>query len=336
MKEIGLLVSIIIPEYNAKNYLVQSLPAFQKSEQKNFELIVVDDNSTDDSPEIARKYADVVLHMGKNSGPAKARNYGAQESGAPILFFLDADVRIYPDTISRVIAAFHENPEISAVFGSYDTQPPEKNFFSQYKNLFHHYVHQRGSSNAKTFWAGCGAIRKTDFDAAGGFSAEFAKPSIEDVELGYKLRERGKTIRLLKDLQVTHLKKWTFLSLIKADILYRAIPWTLLALKKGIPWDLNFKLVDRLSGIAACLLFVSLCLLWRWAYLGFLALFLAVLLLFLHKDLYRFFYKKKGVVFSVFAIPYHWFYYLYSTLTFVLVFAIFLIKDAFTKKIKSY
>jgi glycosyltransferase involved in cell wall biosynthesis len=336
MTEIRPKISVIIPEYNAKNYLVQSLPIFQKSKQKNFELIVVDDHSTDDSPEFARQYADVVIRMDKNSGPALARNRGAQASTAPILLFLDADVGIYPDTIDKVLAAFQKNPRISAVFGSYDTQPSEKNFFSQYKNLFHHYVHQKGSPNAKTFWAGCGAVRKTDFFDVGGFSTEFPKPSIEDVELGYKLKERGKTILLLKDLQVRHFKKWTLPGLLKADILYRAIPWTQLAFKKGLPRDLNFKLSDRFSGIAACLFLLSLCLLWMSPILGLLALLMAACLLLLHKDLYKFFIKQKGIVFALFAIPYHWFYYIYSTLTFILLFATYLTRDAFTKKIKSY
>jgi len=329
-------ISVIIPEYNAKDYLIQSLPIFKKIEQKNFELIVVDDNSTDESPDIALQYADVVLKMDSNSGPAKARNRGARASKAPLLLFLDADVRIYPDTISKVLAFFQENPEISALFGSYDTTPPEKNFFSQYKNLFHHYIHQKASLEAKTFWSGCGAIRKTDFDEVGGFSSEFTMPSIEDVELGDKLIEQGKTIRLLKDLQVTHLKRWTLSCLLKADILYRAIPWTLLALKRGLPWDLNFKLSDRLSGIVSCLLILSLCLLWKWPFLGFPAIFLASLLLYMNKDLYSFFYRKKGFVFSLFALFFHWFYYFYSTLTFVLFFAFYLIRDSITKKIKSY
>jgi GT2 family glycosyltransferase len=296
----------------------------------------VDDNSTDDSSEFAQQYADVVLKMEKNSGPGKARNRGVQASRAPILLFLDADVRIYPDTISKVLAAFQENPEISAVFGSYDSKPPEKNFFSQYKNLFHHYVHQKASPDAKTFWSGCGAVRTTDFNEVGGFSSEFSTPSIEDVELGYKFKERGKIIRLLKGLQVTHLKRWTLFSLLKADILYRAIPWTVLALKKELPRDLNFKLSDRFSGITACLLLISLCFVWKRPFFGFLAFCLAGILLFMHKDLYTFFYKKKGFIFSFFSILYHWFYLLYSTLTFVLFTAIYLIKDAFTKKIKSY
>ncbi len=336
MTDIRPQVSIIIPEYNAKGYLAHSLPAYRESAYKNFELIVVDDNSTDDSPEFASQYADLVLKMEKNMGPGKARNRGAEASQGSILLFLDADVRIYPDTISKIVEAFQKNPAICAIFGSYDTDPPEKNFFSQYKNLFHHYVHQKSNTEANTFWAGCGAIRKADFSEAGGFSAEFQTASIEDVELGYKLKERGKTIRLFKDLQVTHLKKWTLFSLLKADIVYRAIPWTLLALKKGLPRDLNFTPADRLSGIAACLLFLSIGLLWRWPVLGILTFFLAGLLLFLHKDLYTFFAKKKGFGFAFFSILFHWFYLLYSTITFVLFAAIIIIKDAFTKRIKSY
>jgi GT2 family glycosyltransferase len=249
---------------------------------------------------------------------------------------LDADVRIYPDTISKVLVAFQDNPEICAVFGSYDSQPPKKNFFSQYKNLFHHFVHQRASENANTFWAGCGAVRKTDFNDVGGFSSQFTIPSIEDVELGYRLKEHGKTIHLVKNLQVTHLKKWTLCGLLKADILYRAIPWTMLSLKKGLPRDLNFKLSDRLSGIAACLLLLSLSLLWKLPFSGFPALLLAGLLLIMNKDLYTFYFRKKGFIFSLCAIFFHWFYLLYSTLTFVTFSAIYLIKDAFTKKNKSY
>jgi GT2 family glycosyltransferase len=329
-------ISVIIPEYNAEDYLTQSLTVFEKSETKNFELIVVDDNSTDDSPEVAEQYANVVLKMDTNSGPAKARNRGARASKAPLLLFLDADVRIYPDTISMVLRAFRENPEISALFGSYDETPAENNFLSQYKNLFHHYIHQTSNPDAKTFWSGCGAVRKKDFDEVGGFSTDFAAPSIEDVELGHKLRDRGKTIMLLKDLQVTHLKRWTLFGLLKADILYRAIPWTSLALKRGLPRDLNFKLSDRLSGIATCLLILSLGLLWKWPFLVFLSLSLAGLLLYVHRDLYSFFFRNKGFVFSLGALFYHWFYFFYSTMTFVLVTAIYVIRDSVTKKIKSY
>ena len=80
---------------------------------------------------------------------------------------------------------------------------------SQYRNLLHHFVHQEGNPEASTFWAGCGAVRRAAFDAVAGYDeARFRRPSIEDIELGYRLRRAGYRIRLDRDLQCTHLKRW--------------------------------------------------------------------------------------------------------------------------------
>jgi GT2 family glycosyltransferase len=83
------------------------------------------------------------------------------------------------------------------VFDSYDDETGEKNFISQYKNLFHHFVHQQSNTEAVTFWAGCGAIRQEIFDKVGGFdTARYARPSIEDIELGYWMRRMGYRLML--------------------------------------------------------------------------------------------------------------------------------------------
>jgi hypothetical protein len=55
------------------------------------------------------------------------------------------------------------HPEVDAVFGSYDDAPRAPNFIAQYKNLFHHYVHQHGKEEASTFWAGCGTVNVLPF-----------------------------------------------------------------------------------------------------------------------------------------------------------------------------
>ncbi len=84
-----------------------------------------------------------------------------------------------------------ENQDVSAVFGSYDDEPAERNFLSQYKNLLHHFVHQEGATDAGTFWAGCGAIRKDMFASVNGFNSEkYPYPSIEDIELGIRLKRK--------------------------------------------------------------------------------------------------------------------------------------------------
>jgi GT2 family glycosyltransferase len=149
-----------------------------------------------------------VLKVPQAGGPAKARNLGAQASHGDILFFMDADVTLAPDTLEQVLAAFDTQPQIAALIGSYDDAPGAPNFLSQYKNLFHHYTHQRGCEEASTFWGACGAVRREVFSAVGGFDEAYRYPSIEDIELGYRLKRAGHSIHLCKQVQVKHLKRW--------------------------------------------------------------------------------------------------------------------------------
>ena len=107
--------------------------------------------------------------------------------------------------IGRVVEAFQRNPALGALFGSYDAAPAVGNFISQYKNLFHHYVHQNAAIRSSSFWSGFGAIRREVFERAGGFSTVYRRPSVEDIELGYRLWQQGIQTQLVKDLQVTHL-----------------------------------------------------------------------------------------------------------------------------------
>ena len=76
------------------------------------------------------------------------------------LVFIDADVCVHQDTLVRFAERFTADPMLDAVMGSYDDAPAASNFLSQYKNLFHHYVHQTGDGEIRTFWSGCGAIRR--------------------------------------------------------------------------------------------------------------------------------------------------------------------------------
>jgi hypothetical protein len=131
-------------------------------------------------------------------------------------------------TLGRVLPVWkrpgHGDCELTVVDDASTDGTAERKFLSQFKNLLHHYVHQNAAEEAGTFWAGCGAVRKKAFLDAVGFSEAYTLPSIEDVELGYRLKASGKTIRLLKALQVTHLKRWPFAGLIRSDIAGRAIP----------------------------------------------------------------------------------------------------------------
>jgi glycosyltransferase involved in cell wall biosynthesis len=315
----NLLVSVIIPVYNAREDLTKCLDALRKTTYPSYNLIVVDDGSTDGSHEIAHKAGAQVLQMDRRSGPAAARNFGAHHAKGDILLFVDADVLVQPDTLDRVVEDFTNHPEIAAVFGSYDNSPYQRNFLSQYKNLLHHFVHQISNPDAVTFWAGCGAIRKEIFDQAGGFdAARYAVPSIEDIELGYRLKKGNHKILLDKNLQVTHLKRWTWGSLIRTDVFCRAIPWSRLMLQTRCPvTDLNLQSSQKIStALVALALLAVLLAFFRLEFLYCIPVFLFSIL-FLNFRFFRFLASRNGIPFTLRAFGVHFIYYTYSGLSYV-------------------
>ena len=328
------LISVIIPVYNGEKFLPRCLDALKSTSYQQYELIVVDDCSTDRSDEISRDKGALVLRTSRQSGPGAARNLGAQEAHGEVLLFVDADVVVKPDTLERVAADFMDHPEVAAVFGSYDDEPAEKNFISQYKNLFHRFVHQQARSEAETFWAGCGAVRRDAFLALAGFDAErYPRPAIEDIELGYRMRSKGHRILLDKQLQGKHLKRWTLRSMLHADIFGRAVPWSMLIFEsKGMVNDLNLQTTDRLS---AGLLGLSLLILpfsvLKPQLLLLIVVLLAIIPILNHK-LYRFFFHRKGLAFAMLAFPLHLLYYLYSAVTFLLCWFTYFFRQQFLRK----
>ena len=316
-------VSVIVPVYNGGWCLEQCLAGIRKSSYPDYEIIVVDNGSTDNSVAIASDYGAAVGHCPGPSGPGAARNVGAQQARGEILMFVDADVVIHQDTMARITARFRDDPGLAVVFGSYDDSPAAKNFLSQYKNLLHHFVHQQGNSQASTFWAGCGAIRKVVFQTVGGFDLEkYPTPSIEDIELGDRLHRLGYRILLDKEVQAQHLKEWRLLSLLRAEIFYRAIPWSRLILEqKGLLDDLNLKTSQRVSAGFACLagVLVPLCFV-RPSFVAGVLLALAFVLV-LNQQLFLFFLRHRGIGFTIRAFFMHIFYFIYSSAAFALCWA---------------
>ncbi len=314
-----LSVSVIIPVHNGGEIFRRCLSSIVAAVPPPHEVIVVADGDTDGSWSVAQEYYVKVLRIPVCSGPAKARNVGAQAATGDILFFVDADVTIYPDTIRQVAIAFQCEPELAALIGSYDDAPGAQNFLSQYKNLLHHYVHQTAREDASTFWGACGAIRREVFFAVGGFDNSYRRPTIEDIELGYRLKQAGYTIRLCKSLQVKHLKRWGVISLLRADFFYRALPWTELILRDRQPLnDLNLQFSSRLSVVLIfAMLGVAIGSVWWTKLLGVVVL-LGGLLLILNAPVYQFFVRQRGWWFALRVIPWHWLYYFYCGLAYAI------------------
>jgi glycosyltransferase involved in cell wall biosynthesis len=320
-----LKISVIVPVYNGGSHLRLCLNALLASTQPPTELIVVDDASTDDSSAAAASEAGVkVFSLERREGPAAARNFGAQRADGDVLLFVDADVLVRPETIARLAATFAQDSGLAAIFGSYDDAPAEKNFLSQYKNLFHHFVHQQSSREAATFWAGCGAIRREIFLNAGGFDqVRYERPSVEDIELGYRLTLAGHRIVLDKNLHVKHLKRWNIKSLLTTDVMNRAVPWSQLIMESGrMVNDLNLRVSDRVSAGLTVLSIVALCASLLQPLLLLVVLCLWALIFAVNIKLYGFFLRRKGVGFTALAFFFQLLYYAYSSVAFALCWAV--------------
>jgi glycosyltransferase involved in cell wall biosynthesis len=312
------VISVVIPVHNGVGKLERCLKALRQSEGPGWEAIVVDDGSTDRSAELARAAGARVVSTGPVPvGPAQARNLGALSTSAPLLCFVDADVLVRPDTLGQFNILFESDPGLVAAFGSYDTRPAEHGLLSQYRNLLHHFVHQGGREAASTFWSGCGAIRRSSFLAIGGFDPAYARPSIEDIELGYRLRAAGARIRLAKHIQVTHLKRWTLWDIVQSDVRDRALPWTaLIARTRCLPDDLNLDWASRASALSVYALLGLTALGWSKPHARLAAALPVALLLTCNRRLYAFFLRQRGPWFLVRVLPVHWLYYGYSALAF--------------------
>ena len=305
-------ISVIIPAYNASETLGICLRSVFASDYPDFEVIVVDDHSTDDTRTIARSTPCKLIERDVNGGAAAARNTGAANATAPILFFLDADIAIEPSALQRVAKVLGERPDLTGLFGSYRDETPAANFFSQYKNLLHHYTHQISSPVAKTFASGFGAVRTEAFKSLGGFDP--GQRFLEDIELGYRMHQAGYHVLLDRELQFTHYKRYTLASLVRSDFFGRAVPWTRLMLEKRVfQNDLNTR-INNIVSVPVSLTIFAAPLTVRFPWFSLLVAISIVIFLALNHDFLMFLLRKKGLRFAIGGALMTWFAYLYSGL----------------------
>jgi len=227
--------------------------------------------ATDDPPTLNRCLAALeagdrppdelmVQREPNGSGPAAARNLGSEETTADVLVFVDSDVEVDAGALARIAQHFEEDPELASVFGAYDDDPGDPRLASRYRNLLHHHVHAGAAGEAETFWAGLGAVRRDAFKAAGGFDENrYPQASVEDIELGMRLRRNGSRILLDPRIHGRHLKRWTALSMVRTDFSRRGVPWARLLLHEGSDSTaLNLDWRRRLSAASSVALLGSL------------------------------------------------------------------------------
>ncbi|MDR1984238.1 MAG: glycosyltransferase [Prevotellaceae bacterium] len=163
------LVSVIIPVYNMQDYLAETIDSVLNSDYSNFEVIIIDDGSTDNSAEIARNYAEkykkIKLFTQKNSGVSAARNHAIKLSEGKYILPVDADDLISPEYIKKAVEVLEKNPQFKVVccevewFGDRNKKinyPPFSYRLLARKNLI----------------VSCALFRKSDWQKAGGYCEE--------------------------------------------------------------------------------------------------------------------------------------------------------------------
>lgn len=221
------LVSIIIPTRNSAQFLNACLASVKNQSYKNIEIIVVDNNSTDKTKEIAKKYTDLFFDISKfkkirrRFSATFQRNYGVKKSKGEIVYYFDADMTMQKDVIQECVDLIQQKSKASAVI------IPENSFGS-------------------TFWAKCKQLErrcywdddnieaprcfvKNVWESVGGLDETIAGGG-DDWDLHEKLKEKGYVIKRTKTLVLHNEGNLTLTKLIKKRFLYGKD--TLIYLKK--------------------------------------------------------------------------------------------------------
>lgn len=224
-------ISIIIPNYNKSATIGRCLEAVFASDYSNFEVVVVDDCSTDNSIEIIRQFPCKLIQLNRYSGASKARNTGAKSSTGEILFFIDADCLLQQNTLTLVNSAFKKYGNGSAIIGgTYTRIPYDDNFFSTFQSIFVNYSETK--KEEPDYIATHAMIIDSEvFNKSRGFSEDFL-PILEDVEFSRRLRRAGYKLVMDTDIQVQHIFNFTLMKSLK-NAFRKSMFWTIYSMKNS-------------------------------------------------------------------------------------------------------
>lgn len=300
-------ISVVIPNYNGADTIGKCLEAVFASRYANFEVIVVDDHSKDNSVEIIKSFLCRLISLDEHSGASGARNAGGFQSNGEIIFFTDSDCLLNEDTLSIINNAFSQVKPRTVIGGTYAKRPYDKGFFNLFQSLFVYYSETKNTEKPDYIAAHAMAIDAETFKKSSGFSEEFL-PIIEDVEFTHRLKREGCTLLTNPDIQVRHIFNFSFFRSMK-NAVRKSMYWVVYSLKNR---DL---LTD--SGSSSTELKVNV----ASAFTSFILLTLGVLLktniflypipflflgnLFVSRGLIKTFYETGGGVFTALASIYY-------------------------------
>jgi len=204
--------SVIVPVYNGAATIEPCLDALaqQSSSPECYEIIVVDDGSTDNTSQVVtqwgKRHPQIRCQQLRqsNTGPAAARNRGAQVAQGSLLLFTDADCRPCTTWIETFAQVFAADATISAAMGTYagDQQTPAASFAQL--EFEERYVGMQARATIDLVATYSAAFRRDVFLKEEGFDPSFPKANNEDVEFSYRLSQRGYRMVFVPAAAVAH------------------------------------------------------------------------------------------------------------------------------------
>lgn len=226
-------LSIIVPVYNGEKTIEKCLESIFNSTYKNFEVIVVNDGSTDSTLEGVKKYNCRIIDLKKNQGAANARNVGVKHSKAEILVFVDSDVLIHKDALSRMVKAYKSDP--GRIIGGIDSEKYlSDDFWRKFVTSKHCYDYNwKKDEKIKKFSClstSCSLVKKKIFNEVGGFNTKYKRAGGEEFEIACKFLEKGHACYVYRDILFDHYQEDAKKRII--ELLRRAIVHLPILLKK--------------------------------------------------------------------------------------------------------
>lgn len=309
--------SIIIPVYNSRETLSLCLAAIKKQVNKQTEIIVVDDCSTQKGiKEIAKYFTPHFFQLKKNCGAGRVRNFGAKKASGEWLIFIDSDVVVSDNFFKEVIRKLKLLSNNACLQGVYGWQTPTNNIYSQYKNLyyFYNYFYRIKKEKYSYLSSHCFIIRREIFESVGGFNRQI-RTVIEDADLGFRLFQKGYDVILDKKLLVTHLKKFSLLSLLVNDakLSFAKVKHVLRNIQKrdkerlivvsGGRMSEMYPIILNVLFLPIFLLLLPIVIFYQNVIILYLLVLLLLLLIIFNFGFFRFIGNKKGLLYLLKVIP---------------------------------
>ncbi|MBI5641753.1 MAG: glycosyltransferase [Nitrospirae bacterium] len=301
----GRKISVIIPNFNGSATIGRCLEAVFDSRYDDFEVIVVDDCSTDNSAEITGLFPCRLIRLDRHAGASRARNVGALSSSGEILFFMDADCVMQADTLAAVERAFTEHDR-TIIGGTYTRLPHDDRFYSAFQSVFIHYSETR-KEEPDYIASHAMVISPGIFRESGGFPEDFL-PILEDVEFSHRLRRSGMKLRMDPSILVRHIFNFTLHKSLR-NAFRKSLYWSMYSLKNrdllADSGTASLELKTNVVSFAVMMLLLSLALISGKAVLSFPVPFILVFNILVNRHFFSAIYETKGMVFLVSSVLYY-------------------------------